>query len=79
MLTITIALLIFTLGMVDDAVAKGPGSKQWTRNIAADPDNTGTTDYSVFARALGKPGGKTIRTICATDTDSEDECCSTEF
>ena len=31
-----------------------------------DPDNDGTTEYSVYARALGKPGGKANLTTCAT-------------
>jgi hypothetical protein len=31
-----------------------------------DPDGDGTTVYSVFARALGKPGGKSETTACAT-------------
>jgi hypothetical protein len=34
-----------------------------------DPDNDGTTAYSVFARALGKPGGSSKTTTCATDVD----------
>jgi hypothetical protein len=32
-----------------------------------DPDNSGTTTYSVFARALGKPGGSSKTTTCLTD------------
>jgi hypothetical protein len=32
-----------------------------------DPTNSGTTSYSVFARALGKPGGKADMTTCFTD------------
>src|SRR4051812_15658612 len=32
-----------------------------------DPDGDGTTTYSVFARALGKPGGHSVTTTCATD------------
>lgn len=31
-----------------------------------DPQNTGTSWYSVWARALGKPGGKANMTTCAT-------------
>jgi len=31
---------------------------------APDPDDNGTTDYSVFARALGNPGGKATVTTC---------------
>jgi hypothetical protein len=32
-----------------------------------DPDNDGVTEYSVYARALGKPGGKADMTTGATD------------
>lgn len=34
-----------------------------------DPDNNGVTEYSVWARALGKPGGSSKTTTCATDVD----------
>jgi hypothetical protein len=34
---------------------------------AADPDNTGTTTYSVYARPLGKPNGKAKMTTGAID------------
>ena len=43
-----------------------------------DPDNTGHTEYSVYARALGTPGGSSTTTTCATDPDTLDEICSTE-
>jgi len=33
-----------------------------------DPTNSGMTTYSVFVRALGKPGGSSSQTTCATDT-----------
>lgn len=33
----------------------------------SDPANTGTTTYSVWARALGKPGGSSTTNTCATD------------
>lgn len=33
-----------------------------------DPTNSGTTTYSVFVRALGKPGGSSSQTTCATDS-----------
>ncbi len=39
-----------------------------------DPDNDGTTTYSVFARALGKPGGSSSTTTCATDATGETFC-----
>ena len=41
-----------------------------------DPTNTGTTTYSVFARALGKPGGSSTQTTCATDPTTGDVYCS---
>ncbi len=35
-----------------------------------DPDNDGITEYSVWARALGKPGGSSTTTTCAyVDTE----------
>jgi len=41
-----------------------------------DPENTGTTLYSVWARALGKPGGGADITTCAWDPVAEEEVCS---
>jgi hypothetical protein len=40
-----------------------------------DPDGDGTTTYSVFARALGAPGGGADMTTCAVD-EYGDEICS---
>ena len=45
---------------------------------AADPDGDGVTDYEVFARALGKPGGSSTLTTCATDPDTGEELCSAD-
>lgn len=42
-----------------------------------DPDGDGITSYSVFARALGKPGGAARITTCATDPITMEEVCST--
>lgn len=42
-----------------------------------DPDNDGVTEYSVYARALGKPGGSSTTMTCATDTTTLEEYCST--
>jgi len=39
-----------------------------------DPENDGVTTYSVFARALGKPGGSSKTTTCATDSDGQTWC-----
>jgi hypothetical protein len=41
-----------------------------------DPENDGVTAYSVFARALGKPGGSSTTTTCATDPVTGEEYCS---
>lgn len=43
-----------------------------------DPDGDGVTTYSVFARALGTPGGSSVTTTCATDPTTGEEVCSTE-
>lgn len=41
-----------------------------------DPDNDGETVYSVWARALGKPGGSSTTTTCATDPVTSELWCS---
>jgi len=43
---------------------------------APDPDGDGVTSYSVFARALGRPGGSSTTTTCATDTSDGSLVCS---
>ena len=41
-----------------------------------DPNADGVTVYSVFARALGTPGGKSLTTTCAIDPFDGTEVCS---
>ncbi len=41
-----------------------------------DPENDGVTEYSVFARALGQPGGSSTTTTCAVDPATGEEYCS---
>src|SRR5437868_13615131 len=41
-----------------------------------DPTNSGTTTYSVWVRALGKPGGSSSMTTCATDVTTGELYCS---
>jgi len=41
-----------------------------------DPTNSGTSSYSVFARALGTPGGKASMNTCATDPTTGEVVCS---
>ena len=43
-----------------------------------DPENDGITTYSVYARAVGKPGGSSTMTTCATDPITGEEVCSLE-
>lgn len=43
-----------------------------------DADGDGITSYSVYARALGKPGGQVKVTTCATDVATGEEVCSLE-
>jgi hypothetical protein len=41
-----------------------------------DPCNSGTTEYSVYLRLRGKPGGDIIMDTCATDPLTGEEICS---
>lgn len=41
-----------------------------------DPTNSGTTTYSVWVRALGKPGGSSSMNTCATDPTTGTLYCS---
>lgn len=41
-----------------------------------DPNNTGTSTYTVWVRALGKPGGSSSMTTCATDPTDGALYCS---
>jgi hypothetical protein len=43
-----------------------------------DPDGDGVTAYSVYARALGTPGGSSITTTCAIDPTTGEKVCSNE-
>lgn len=43
-----------------------------------DPENDGITIYSVYARALGKPGGSAKVNTCATDPVTGEVYCSLE-
>lgn len=45
---------------------------------SADLDNDGITSYSVYARALGKPGGSSAMTTCATDPALVDDPATPE-
>ena len=57
--------------VLDANATDGMGSFQLPN---PDPENDGTTTYSVYARALGKPGGSSKTTTCATDSDGTTWC-----
>jgi hypothetical protein len=63
--------------VLDANATKGPGEFQLPN---PDPDNNGQTLYTVYARALGTPGGQAVVTTCATvideETGEEEEVCS---
>jgi hypothetical protein len=60
--------------VLDANATDGSGSFQLP---SPDPDGDGVTEYSVFARALGKPGGSLRITTCGIDADGA-EICSLE-
>lgn len=61
--------------VLDGNCTDGPASFQLPN---PDPTNSGVTQYSVYARALGKPGGRSTTTTCATDPTTGDVYCSVE-
>lgn len=63
-----------TYAVLDANATDGNGGKFQLPN--PDPDNDGVTEYSVFARALGKPGGTSETKTCATDPEDSTDYCS---
>jgi hypothetical protein len=59
--------------VLDGNCTDGPAAFQLP---SPDPDNDGVTAYSVFARALGKPGGNSTTTTCFDDTQTGETYCS---
>jgi len=68
-----ISLSMGAFQVLDGNCTDGPSSFQLPN---PDPDNDGTTTYSVWARALGKPGGSSTQTTCATDVATGELYCS---
>lgn len=68
-----ISLTQGTFQVLDANCTDGKGQFQLPN---PDPDNDGITTYSVWARALGKPGGKSETTPCATDPATQETYCS---
>jgi hypothetical protein len=69
-----ISLVVGDYQVVDGNCFDGDGATFQLPN--PDPDGDGTTTYSVFARALGKPGGSSVTTTCATDPTDGTTVCS---
>jgi hypothetical protein len=44
-----------------------------------DPDGDGTTAYSVYVRALGKPGGKATMQTCYDDAQTGETWCAVDY
>lgn len=44
-----------------------------------DPDGDGTTAYSVYVRALGKPGGKATMQTCYDDFQTGETWCAVDY
>ena len=69
------------LTMGDFGVVDGNG----TDGVAAfqlpnpDPDGNGVTAYSVFVRALGKPGGKATMQTCYDDAQTGETWCAVDY
>jgi hypothetical protein len=68
--------IMLTAGEFAVLDANGTDGRAAFQLPSPDPDNDGVTSYSVFARALGKPGGSGSITTCATDSVTQDEYCS---
>lgn len=63
-----------TYQVLDANGTDGDGAKFQLPN--PDPENDGITEYSVWARALGKPGGSSTMTTCAYDPIAMEDVCS---
>jgi hypothetical protein len=62
-------------GVTDGNCTEGPAAFSLP---VPDGDADGNQDYTVWARPLGKPGGKATATTCATDPTTGEEVCSLE-
>ena len=77
-----IGLVVGDFNVSDGNCFDGDGAEFTLPN--PDPEGDGSTTYSVFARALGTPGGGSTTTTCATGpgddgvlgTDDDEELCS---
>jgi hypothetical protein len=70
--------ILLTQGPFQVLDANGTDGSASFQLPAADPLNTGTTTYSVFARALGKPGGTSTLVTTAVDPTTGETLVSTQ-
>ncbi len=68
-----IGLSMGTFSVLDGNCTDGSAAFQLPN---PDPTSTGTFTYSVWARPLGKPGGSSVATTCATDPTTLEVVCS---
>ncbi len=73
--TCRVALSMGSFSVLDGNCTDGQAAFQLPN---PDPTATGTFTYSVWARPLGKPGGSSTATTCATDPITLEQLCSTE-
>jgi len=69
-----INLVVGPFGVADGNCFDGDGAQFTLPN--PDSTNSGTTEYSVFARALGKPGGSSMTKTCGVDPSDGSTICS---
>ena len=72
-----IALSPGTYQVLDPNCLDGSAGFQLPNPVASTTTTTVTTIYSVWARALAKPGGSSNTTTCATDPTTGELICST--
>jgi len=72
-----IALSPGTYQVLDPNCLDGSAGFQLPNPVASTTTTTVTTIYSVWARALAKPGGSSSTTTCATDPTTGELICST--
>jgi hypothetical protein len=66
-----------TYQVLDPNCLDGSAAFQLPNPVSSATDNTVTTAYSVWVRALAKPGGSSSTTTCATDPATLTLICST--
>ena len=68
--------ILLRMGEFDVLDANGTDGTAAFQLPEPDAGNDGVTDYSVFVRGLGKPGGSSMMTSCYYDQQTATEYCS---